>query len=57
MDKPRSYTRQGPLPVESPVADRAIALLVLASDCRVMIPEPQHVLALIDFLHESEDSK
>jgi hypothetical protein len=54
MDKPRSYAGQGPLPVESPVADRAIALLVLASDFEVMLPEPRHVLALIDFLHESE---
>ncbi len=35
-------------------ADRELALLIVASDCRMMQPEPRDVVALIDFLEEEE---
>jgi hypothetical protein len=34
--------------------DRAMALLVLASDGRMMRAEPRDVVALVDFLEEPE---
>ncbi len=35
--------------------DRELALLLVASACRMMQPEPLDVAALIDFLEEADD--
>ncbi len=35
--------------------ERALALLIVASDCRMMQPEPRDVVALLDFLEEEDD--
>lgn len=34
--------------------DRALALLVLASQGRMMLAEPRDVVALVDFVEEAE---
>ncbi len=37
--------------------ERELALLLVASDCRMMQPEPRDVVALIDFLEEEEGNE
>ena len=43
-----------PTPLNWTQPERAEALLVLATDGRMMRPEPQHLLAILDFVMESK---